>query len=100
MTSVRRVSQEVNLSKFVVYHTMRNVLKYKPYKIHLKQRLYDEDQDLCVEMCERLILALEDEGNVDFYISGMVNKHNGYIWADKNLSITVDIASNSPKLTV
>ncbi|CAF4356633.1 unnamed protein product, partial [Rotaria sordida] len=44
--------------------------------------------------------ALEDEGNVDFYISGMVNKHNGYIWADKNLSITVDIASNSPKLTV
>ena len=52
MTSVRRVSQEVNLSKSVVHRTMRNILKYKPYKVHLTQKLYDEDQDLRVEICE------------------------------------------------
>jgi hypothetical protein len=32
ITSVRRVSQEVNMSKSVVHRTMRNILKYKPYK--------------------------------------------------------------------
>ena len=45
---------------------MRNVLKYKPYKMHLTQQLYDKDQDLRVAMAERLIPILDDEENNGF----------------------------------
>jgi len=109
MNSVRRVSQEVNVSKSVVHRIMRNVLNYEPYKMHLTQKLYDEDEDLRVEMCERLISILEDEDNygliffsdeANFHISGLINKHNCRIWSDKNPYVTMDVAVNSPKLTV
>ena len=59
INSVRRVSQEVNLSKSVVHRTMRNILKCRPNKIHLAQKVYDEDQDLRVEMCDRLYQFLK-----------------------------------------
>ncbi|CAF1257788.1 unnamed protein product [Rotaria sordida] len=63
INSVRLVSQQVNLSKSVVHRTMRNILKYKPYKMHSTQQLYDEDQDLRVEMCEILTPVLEHNDN-------------------------------------
>ena len=93
INSVRRASQEVNLSKSVVYRTMRKILKYRPSKIHLTQKSYDEDQKLHVEMRERLIPILEDENNdgstffsdkANFHVLGMVNKHNCRMWSDKN----------------
>ena len=62
-TSVRRVSEEVNLSKSVVHRAMRDVLGYKPYKMHLTQQLYDEDKDLRVVMAEILLPILDDEHN-------------------------------------
>ncbi|CAF3844213.1 unnamed protein product [Rotaria sp. Silwood1] len=52
VSSVRQISQEVNLSKSVVHRTMRSDLKYKPHTMHLTQKLYDEDQDLRVDACE------------------------------------------------
>lgn len=66
MISVRRVSQEVNLSKTVVHRTVRDVLGYKPYQMHLTQQLYDEDKDLRVVMAETLLTILDNENNDGF----------------------------------
>ncbi len=109
MTSVRSVSQQVNMSKSVVHRLMRDVLNYKPYKMHLIQELYDEDKDLRVEMAELLIPIVDDQENhgliffsdeANFHLSGLVNKHNCRIWAETNPYVTIDVPINSPKVTV
>jgi ribosomal protein S25 len=109
VASVRSIAQEVNVSKSVVHRTMRDVLGYKPYQMHLTQELYDEDKDLRVEMAEYLIPILEDQDNngvlffsdeANFHVSGVVNKHNCRIWAKTNPYATIDVAMNSPKITV
>ncbi|CAF1477356.1 unnamed protein product, partial [Rotaria sordida] len=63
INSIRGVSREVNISKSVVHRTMREVLGYKPYKMHLTQMIYDEDMDLRVEMAELLLPILTDKNN-------------------------------------
>ena len=107
--TVRLAVQQVHLLKSVVHRTMRNVVKYKPYKMHLTQQLYYKHQDLCVEMSELLIPTLEDKENdgliffsyeVNFHVSSIINKHNCCIWTDKNPFVTVEVATNSPKVTV
>ncbi|CAF4075045.1 unnamed protein product [Rotaria sp. Silwood2] len=109
MVSVRRVSQEVNLSKSTVHLAMRNVLGYKPYKMHLTQQLDDEDKDVRVVMAEALLPILDDENNdgliffsdeATFHISGTVHKHNCRIWARDNPHVTMEVSMNSPKVTV
>ncbi|CAF1446539.1 unnamed protein product [Rotaria sp. Silwood1] len=108
MVSVRRVSQEVNLSKSTVHLAMRNVLGYKPYKMHLTQQLDDEDKDVRVVMAEALLPILDHENNdgliffsdeATFHISGMVHKHNCRIWARDNPHVTMEVSMNSPKVT-
>lgn len=73
------------------------------------QELYDEDKDLRVEMAEKLIPILENKENdgliffsdeANFHVSGVVNKHNCRIWAKNNPFFTIDVAMNSPKITV
>ncbi|CAF2520035.1 unnamed protein product [Rotaria sp. Silwood2] len=109
MVSVRRVSQEVNLSKSTVHLAMRNVLGYKPYKMHLTQQLDDEDKDVRVVMAEALLPILDDENNdgliffsdeATFHISGTVHKHNCRIWARDNPHVTMEVSMNSPKVTI
>jgi hypothetical protein len=88
---------------------MREVLNYKPYKMHLTQQLYDEDMDLRVEMAELLLPILNEPNNegliffsdeATFHISGIVNKHNCRIWSEDNPYMTAETALNSPKVTV
>ncbi|CAF0812160.1 unnamed protein product [Adineta ricciae] len=109
MVSVRGVSQSVNLSKTVVHRAMRDVLGYKPYKMHRTQQLFDEDKDLRVVMAEILLPIIEDENNdgliflsddATFHVSGMIHKHNCRIWSQDNLHTTMEVAMNSPKVTV
>ncbi|CAF5023232.1 unnamed protein product, partial [Rotaria sp. Silwood1] len=104
MISARRVSQEVNLPKSTVHLAMRNVLGYKPYKMHLTQQLDDEDKNVRVVMAETLLPILDDENNdgliffsdeATFHISGMVHKHNCRIWARDNPHVTTKVAMNS-----
>ena len=47
----------------MVRRTIRQVLGFKPYKIHLIQNLYDEDKDLRVEMTEKLLPIGTDPKN-------------------------------------
>lgn len=70
MVSIRHISQEVNLSKTVVHRAMRDVLDYKPYKVHLTQQLYDEDKELRVEMAENLLPIFDDENNDGLFFFG------------------------------
>ncbi|CAF1537495.1 unnamed protein product, partial [Didymodactylos carnosus] len=39
--SVRNIARKVNISKSVVHRTMREMLGFKPYKMHLTQQLYE-----------------------------------------------------------
>jgi transposase len=81
VTSVRAISQEVNMSKSVVRRTMRQ-MGYKPFKMHLTQQLFDEDKDLRVEMAESLLPILDNRDNdgviffsdeANFHVSGVVH---------------------------
>ena len=109
MVSVRRVSDEVDMPKTTVHRIMRNVLGYKPYKMHATQQLEDEDMDVRVVMSEILLPILDAETNdgliffsdeATFHVSGMVHKHNCRIWARENPFATVEVAMNSPKVIV
>jgi hypothetical protein len=88
---------------------MRGIIGFKPYMMHSTQNLYDEDMDLRVEMAEHLIPILEDpenDGNIffsdesNFYIFGLVNKHNCRICAENNPHISMETAMNSAKVNV
>ena len=102
-------STPVLLSKSLVHRTMRYVLKYKLYELHLTQQVYNDDQDLGVEMAELLTSIIDDQenygliffsGEATFHLSGFVNEHNCRIWVEKNPFLTIDVAMNSPKITV
>jgi hypothetical protein len=72
------------------------------------QELYEEDLQDRVEMCETLILMLQNDiqGNLffsdeaTFYLRGLVNKHNIRYWCEINPHVTVETVMNSPKLNV
>jgi hypothetical protein len=109
VVSVRRVSDEVHMPKTTVHRIMRNVLGYKPYKMHATQQLEDEDKDVRVVMSEILLPILDAENNdgliffsdeATFHVSGMIHKHNCRIWARENPFATVEVAMNSPKVIV
>ena len=109
INNVRSVAREAKITKYQAHRIMRDILGYKPYMMHSTQKLYDEDMDLRVEMAEHLIPILEDpenNGNIffsdesTFYTSGLVNKHNCRIWAEKNPYITMESAMKSAKINV
>lgn len=88
---------------------MREVLGFKPYKMHLTQQLYDENKDLRVEIAEVLLPIVTDPNNdgltyfsdeATFHLSDIVNKHNCRILSENNLFATAEVAMNSAKLNV
>ena len=109
INSVRNIARELNISKSVVQRTMREVLRFKPYNMHLTQALYNEDKDLRVEMAEVLLPIVTNSHNdgpiyfsdeATFHLSRIVNKHNCRIWSENNPYATVEVAVNLPKLAV
>lgn len=109
VNSVRSVARDATISSYQAHRIMRDIIGYKPYKMHSVQQLYDEDMDLRVEMSEYLIPILEDQNNdgkiffsdeSTFYTSGIVNKHNCRIWSPSNPFITIEDAMNSAKVNV
>ena len=44
LPSTSNIANEVNRSKFCVWHILRKQLKFKPYKIQTAQRLTDVDR--------------------------------------------------------
>ncbi|CAF1445158.1 unnamed protein product [Adineta ricciae] len=109
LNTIRNVTRDASITKHQAHRIMREILGYKPYKMHSTQNLYDGDMDLRVEMAEHLIPMLEDAetgGNIffsdesTFYISGLVNKHNCRVWAENNPYITMESAMKSAKVNV
>ncbi|CAF1341121.1 unnamed protein product [Didymodactylos carnosus] len=89
------------MSKSVVHRIMRQILGYKPYKMHLTQQIYDEDKDLRVEMAEILLPILDTQDydgviffsdKAAFHVSGAVHKHNCRIWSESNPYATFEVA--------
>lgn len=86
---------------------MRNVLRYKPYKMHFTQTLYDENKEQRVEMAELLKPILDNEENKGlvyfsdeayFHLSSVVNKYNFQFLAETNPCRTFDFQPNSSKV--
>lgn len=109
MNTVRNIARERNISKNQSHRIMPNIIGFKPYMMHHIQQLVDEDTDLRVEMCERLIPLVEDEqnnGNIFFsdestsYLSGFVNKENCRLWAPTNPYAIIEAAMHSAKINV
>lgn len=92
--SLRRRSQELNLSVTAVYRILRSDLKCYPYCIQIKQTLTESDKLLRVQMCEWLIGKMEDDNEwidnvwfsdeAHFQLNGVVNSHNARYWGTEN----------------
>ena len=71
--------------------------KYKPYKIHINQHLYPNDQEqrlrFCqwdIDRCDTMLnfyrnIIWTDEAHISS--AGIFNRHNYHHWANKNLHI-------------
>lgn len=92
-TSIRKVSQQRDISRSAVQRTMKKY-RYHPFKIHLVQELSEDDFDrrieFCAEMMERFNqdntffnrIVFSDEAT--FQLNGTVNRHNCRYWSDEN----------------
>ena len=68
--------------------------KYHPYKIHLVQRLTEDDFDRRIEFCQWAVEQLDldrfftikivSSDEAIFYLNGHVNRHNMRYWSDCN----------------
>ena len=91
--SIRRLSQEVGISRTTVQRTIHNDLKLFPYKVQILQKQTDankeERSELCQTISERIKNNPGDLGLIlfsnqtHFRLSGHVNKQNMRFWASQ-----------------
>lgn len=92
-TSVRKLSQQVNLS----YGTCRNILKkdlgMHPYKVHVYQELLPPDYNKRRVYCNWFVNHLNNNDILDktfftdeswFHLTGYVNSQNMRLWSNDN----------------
>jgi hypothetical protein len=85
-SSIRTAAVETGLSHGTVHKIARNVLKLRPYRLGLAQKLTEFDKIVRVEACHRLLPILgsgkaviySDEAS--FRTDGHVNRWNCYLW--------------------
>lgn len=91
--SIRRLSSETNLPKSSI-HRILKLHKWHPYKLHLMQKLSEDDPDRRLEFCSWAMTMCEENDNfpyeilftdeANFYVSGEVNKQNTRYWSPNN----------------
>jgi len=69
-------------------------IKFHPYKIHLVQKLNEDNFDRQNEFCELMMQRIDEEPNflfnivfsneATFEVNGNVNRHNFRLWSDEN----------------
>ncbi|XP_018373143.1 PREDICTED: uncharacterized protein LOC108767664 [Trachymyrmex cornetzi] len=91
--SVRKVAQQHDINPMSV-HKIPKKEKFHPYKIHLAQKLCEDEFDRRIEFCESMMLNIDrnllfvddiifsDEAT--FELIGNVNRHNCRYWSDEN----------------
>lgn len=91
--SIRRVSQEHNISKSSVHNILKTA-KFHPFKVHLVHKLNEDDFDRRVEFCEDMMARIVENPNfpsniafsdeATFQLDGSLNRHNCRYWAQEN----------------
>jgi len=92
-SSIRRVSQEHDISKSSVHNTLQRA-KFHPFKVTLVHKLNEDDFDRRDEFSEEMMLRIDEDPNFPFNIvfsdeatfqlDGTLNRHNCRYWADSN----------------
>ena len=73
LPSTSNIVNEVNRSKFCVWHIFRKELKFKPYKIQTAQRLTDVHHQRCLNFSKKFLSKVSDDDSFlklnDFFLS-------------------------------
>ncbi|GFV27253.1 uncharacterized protein TNCV_3459481 [Trichonephila clavipes] len=109
-TSVRRVTEALNLPSSMVQKIMRNILRYYPYKLQLVQELLPHDFETRHLFSLQFLARLEDDpewpwnilwtDEAHFPVDGSANTHSCRIWETDNPHSTLQVPLYSPKVTV
>lgn len=107
--SVRRASDELDLSKTSVHRILKDH-KMHPYRLRILHELFDEDLAARCTFSREMLLAIESDNDflnkvlfsdeAVFYLSGEVNRHNCVYWSPDNPSHTTMKPLQSPKVIV
>lgn len=91
--STREISTNLNLPQSTVWRTLKNA-NYKPYKIHVSQRLHVGDDNRRLNFCNWLQERINEDRNFlnkiiwtdesYFSNSGMFNRNNEHFWSIVN----------------
>jgi hypothetical protein len=92
-TSIRKTSQQCDISKSTVQTTLKKY-NYHPFKIRLVQELSENDYNKRMEFCEEMMRRFDGDNNffnwivfsdeATFELHGSVNRHNCRYWSDEN----------------
>lgn len=93
--SVRRLSQEADISKSSAHRILRTNLKLYPYKVTVVHQLHEADHEARVDFCTWFQNFINEEGDdiLDvtfftdeawFHLSGHVNSQNSRMWSSEN----------------
>lgn len=92
-TSVRKVAQQLGISKSSV-HNVLMANNFHPYKMILTQELLEDDFDRRLEFCEEMMKRIDENGQFTFWtclsdestfqLNGEVNRHNMRYWSNEN----------------
>ncbi|GFW90963.1 uncharacterized protein TNCV_1758371 [Trichonephila clavipes] len=106
-TRVRRVAEELDLSRSTVQKIILNILRYYPYKLQLVLPHDFETRYLfSLQFLARLEVDPKWPWNIlwtdeaHFHLDGSVNTHNCRIWETDNPHSTLQVPLHSPKVTV
>lgn len=107
--STSQAGRALGMPQQTVWKVLRKRLRFKPYRIHLLQKLRPNDCVKRLQFCNDMQEAMEGDGfanrlvfsdEATFYLSGKVNRHNIRIWGTENPHATVQHERDSPKLNV
>ena len=98
-----------DISRRTIQHILKK-LKWHPYKIHIVQKLYDEDKANRVQFTLGEIALIESDhmhlamlvwsDEAHFHIDGVVNHHNHSYWSCENSKRVKEECLHSPRVTV
>lgn len=109
MTSTRRLSAELNISKTSVHRILKSSHMH-PYKPLYSQELLDGDEDRRLQFCESMNnnflrdpaflrkVCFSDE--CVMHLCGTVNKHNIHYWAANNPHERINDPGQTPSVTI
>ena len=108
--SLRRISQQVNISVSSVYRIVKWNLHLYPYKIQLVQSLAPNDYSEWLQFSHWLLQSVDENASfienlfmsdeAHFTLSGCVNRQNSRFWALENPHLIHENPLHSEKVTV